>query len=244
MQGQTRTNRRASHTLTTRAASHCNGKGAFTASLKQSTSERAMSHTHPRSAAPDRATLRPRQSLPAHRTERFPAQKLSSARLGSAAPLNTAFASACERRPVPPSTRRGGSRASPHPSRPAHQSRSPHPSPGSSPARAHGEPRAKPPEAPLPPARTELGCPRRGTAPRLPVPLTCAGRRSGHGRAAALRRVRRDWAGGPGKFLYMMEGAGPGRGEAGPRPEVEPAEGSGDFASWKTSEAVTHAHCW
>lgn len=59
----------------------------------------------------------------------------------------------------------------------------------------------------------------------------CAGRRSGHGRAAALRRVRRDWAGGPGKFLYMMEGAGPGRGEAGPRPEVEPAEGSGDFAS-------------
>lgn len=181
----------------------------------------------------------------------------SSARLGSAAPLNTAFASACERRPVPPSTRRGGSRASPHPSRPAHQRRSPHPSPGSSPARAHGEPRAKPPEAPLPlgwagaealdkphPARTELGCPRRGTAPRLPVPLTCAGRRSGHGRAAALRRVRRDWAGGPGKFLYMMEGAGPGRGEAGPRPEVEPAEGSGDFASWKTSEAVTHAHCW
>lgn len=82
MQGQTRTNRRASHTFTTRAASHCNGKGAFTASLKQSASERAMSHTHPRSAAPDRATLRPRQSLPAHRTERFPAQKLSSARLG------------------------------------------------------------------------------------------------------------------------------------------------------------------
>lgn len=72
----------------------------------------------------------------------------------------------------------------------------------------------------------------------------CGGAGSGLGPAAAEDGAQRDWAGGPGKFLYMMEGPGPGGGEAGPGPEVEPAEGSGDFASWKTSEAVTHAHCW
>lgn len=226
MQGQTHTNRRASHTFTTHAAFHCNGKGAFTASLKQSTSEHAMSHTHPRSAAPTRVPLRALQSLSAHRTECLSAQKLGGS-------------PKC-RRSDPPSTRRSESRTSPHLSRPAHQTRSSHPSPGSSAARAHGEPRAKPPEAPLPSAQTELGCPRRGTAPRLPVPLTCAGRRSGCSPSGAARLGRRP------REVSLYDGGRRARegGEACPRPEVEPAEGSGDFASWKTSEAVTHAHCW
>lgn len=52
MQGQTHTNRAASHTFTTHAAFHCNGKGAFTASLKQSTSEHPT-HIHAQLLPPE-----------------------------------------------------------------------------------------------------------------------------------------------------------------------------------------------
>lgn len=195
MQGQTHTNRRASHTFTTHAAFHCNGKGAFTASLKQSTSEHAMSHTHPRSAAPTRVPLRALQSLSAHRTECLSAQTL-----GSAAPLNADVRIPRQRAAV----------------RAAHPriSHAPHTKPGPRiPPRAAPplvltgnlgqSPQKRPSRRRRPSSGAPVGARLRGSRRRLPVPD--AG-------AAALRRVQRDWAGGPGKFLYMMEGAGPGRG--------------------------------
>lgn len=82
----------------------------------------------------------------------------------------------------------------------------------------------------------------RGSAARLP--LLCPGlERAGPPAAGRLLTRGAERLGRRHREVSFYDGGRrAGRGEAGP--EVEPAQGSGDSASWKTSEAVTHPRCW